>query len=495
MTEQPDNPQARPPERRRWLEIIGLVVGVIGILVGVLEILPDDAGGGGTPTATPTPTRFTDSEIGVVVSYFVPAPGAEIDPAQARDLIDGVYATLIAELDDFRDQLDIGLGSLPPSSVAPVQGSTRAERERNAMALAASTGAEIVLYGEIARGANGALDVQPEFYVAPDVFADALELTGAYRLGSEIPVEIPINVDANTVLTGRTTAAAQIFAGLVFYVTDQFALARRAFEDAAAQPGWETTEGREVLNILLGNTYGKLAGVAAQSGDLETASTHLREAMAQYEGAVAINAELARAYNGMASALYLGWNIDFQANGASDQAGLITALDWLARGADAIDQPEEIAVRTKPLFTELQISYALWTFHIDQYTNEQLDGIERDIRRDAQQIIRRYDDGGNPSLQAFASEAHGYLGLIAYSQSACPDAIPELTAALELALSDVRRMFFSGWMGDCYELMNQDEAAINAYLAAIEYAEAMDEPPSEQIERYQALVDELRGNG
>ncbi|MDX2162152.1 MAG: hypothetical protein SF162_12575 [bacterium] len=510
MTELPSPPAAPPPkaprdpERRRIspLELIGLIVGILGLVIGVLEILPDDMRAGlfgGAPTATPiappTPVSFADDEIGILISRFVTPADQPIEDAEMARLMDGVYQRLAAELDTFRDQLDVAVQVRPPSQTAFVPGSTRAERERNASLIAAQTGAEIVLYGEVTRAANGTYEVQPEFYIAPDLFSDALELTGAYRLGGDVAVALPVDVEANALLTGRTQVAAQIFAGLVFYLGEEYRRALAAFQQAAAQPGWEQTEGREVLSILIGNTYNRLASLDAQAGEIDAAREHLAATTAQYQAALATNPEYARGYNGMASAGYLEWNLNRQADPAAPQDALLAALDWLERGEEAIDQPEELAVRTKPLYTRILIHYALWTFYIDVYTGEQLATFERAIQRDGEQILRRYDDGGYPPLQEFASEVYANRGLMLYSQSRCPEAVEQFTLAVELAPGAIRRMFFNGWLGDCYALMNQPEAAISAYFAAVEAADSLDSPPLDQIARYESRIDELRSNG
>ncbi|GEM_PF-5587155 len=512
------SPVKKDPERPGLsrIELISLLIGVLGLILAFFQIVPEEtrnqlfgfseqtatATATPEPTITPTPTQvvISDADVGIAVSYFVTPPEQTIPDEQARSLVDGVYARLVDEFDAFADQIDLGVAFLSPNTVPRVEGRTRAIREASARALADEVGADIVLYGEISRAANGSLVVQPEFYVAPDVFSDALELTGSYRLGSAISLSDSVEnaeelLNTNRVLSGRTTAAAQIFAGLVLYITENYQLAARAFEQAGAQRGWEETQGREVLNILMGNTYGKQSSAAAQTGETERAREQISLAREEYQEAVNVNAEYARAYTGLATTYYLEWNLDLQETGVSNQQLLLTALDLLEQANNAIDQPEEAAVLTKPIFSRMQITFALWTYHVDDYTTDELDELYRDFRAASEQVIRRYDGGRNPSLQEMASETYALRGLALYAQSLCPQASEEFIAALDLAVSNLRGMFFAGWLGDCYKLMNQDNDAINAYQRAIDAALALTDPPLDQIERYQDEIDELRANG
>ncbi len=469
------------------LGVVALVVALVVLLVVSSAALP--------PAEPPSVAGY---DMGIVVAYFAIAEGTGLDRAEADALVDQVYTRLVTEIDAFAQEIDLTIGQLGPAEVGRITGETRAERARSAEDAARQHGADIVLYGEISLNDRGLLEVQPEFYVAPEMFSEALEITGSFRLGDEIEVtglDAPKNtMEVNRALSARTAATAQIFAGLAYYLLEDYDLALEAFEAAASQHDWEATEGREVLYVLLGNTYGRLASVAAQSGDLETARTQMEKAEEAYHQAHEMAPDYSRPYTGLASTAYLAWNLDAQSSDSSDLELLQAALDYLDQAEEAPDAPQEIGIQTKTLFTRLQVYFAMWAYHVADFTPEEMDTIYQAFQDTAEQIIRRYDDGNNPSVQELAAEAYATRGLAAYTDSACDAAIDDFQSAIELSLSSRRQMFFYGWIGDCYKTFNQRESAIDAYKRALALAESLENMPQQQIERYRRLLDELRAN-
>ena len=132
-------------------------------------------------------------------------------------------------------------------------------------------GIDILLYGSITKNDSGLLDVQPEFYVNRGTFSEGYEMSGAHRFGNSVLVD-NTRADilaANDALRIRTETTARVFSGLIYFILKQdYNQALNAFEDANHQleqffaPGSLSSrvmgaQGREVLFVLIGNTYAK----------------------------------------------------------------------------------------------------------------------------------------------------------------------------------------------------------------------------------------------
>lgn len=507
----------------RWLILLILIVLLVVIFILIFVVLPDEQlaslqysvgmiPASATPTLTPTATltpsptptptstpTIADYDVGIAVTYFSIPDDGSVESVEADTLIQQVYSRLEAELREFGGEVDLSIGLLPPSVVGRIEGETISDREESAEEIAERYGADMVLYGTISERADNRLEVQPEFYVAPEKFAEALELTGSYRLGRQIEVEGPLTLirnamNVNRPLSSRTTAAAQIFAGLTYYLLEDYESALEAFRAAEAVPEWDNTEGKEVVYVLLGNAQGKLASVAAQKGDFERAAELVEPTIEQYEQAIELAPDYSRPYTGIASTLYLKWNANTQATGESDINMLQEVLVQLDMAQEALDRPDDISIETKELFTRAQADFWLWYYHRDEFD----DGGERvyeDFQRTTEQIIRRYDQGRNPSVQELASESYALIGTMSRMRDDCEGAVDEYQAAIDLSVSTLRQMFFYGWLGDCYVMLNQRDLAAQSYEQALEYANDLDDVPEERREDYQMKLTELRGRG
>lgn len=455
-----------------------------------------------TPTATPSPTptpSVQGFDIGVAVTYFAIPDDGSVDQREADEIVQQVDDRLRSEMEAFGDALDLSVGFIDPVTAGRIEGETPTEREANAREVADQYGADIVLYGVITANRQGFLEVRPEFYVLPESFSEALEMTGSFRLGREIEVEGPLSriqnaMQVNRPLSGRTTAIAQIFGGLLHYILEDYDAALAAFQTAAGQDGWGETEGREVLYVLLGNTYGKIGSVAAQNRDYATAQTNAALSVDEYETAQDIAPDYSRPYAGLASSTYLQWSADLQETSQSDIALLEEALAYLDEAAAALDRPADIGIETKEIFTRMQVYFNLWTRHGDTFTEDELREVYENVERLGEQILRRYDNGNNPSVRELASEAHGFLGLADFLLREYDAGLDHFEQAIDLSPSAQRRMFFYGWTGQSYARLNQPEAAIEAYQAALELAESIG-AADEQIQLYETEIENLRSPG
>lgn len=447
------------------------------------------------PTHTPTPT-LANYDIGIAIAYFKLPDDNSVDEVAADTLVTQIEARLVSELEDFAQTVDLSIGFIPPATIGRIEGETPLEREENARDIARRYAANIVLYGEITLSPGGLLEVQPAFYVAPEAFADALEMTGTFRLGRKIEVEGSLTnvrnaLEVNRPLSARASAVAQIFAGLIHYLLEDYEQAIVAFEAAAAEPDWGDTEGREVLHLLLGNAYTRLAAVAAQNGDTTTATDQMQLAEAEYQRAVELAPDYSRPYAGLASLTYLQWTVSAQTQTAPDMELLETAGSYLEQADAALDESQDVGIQSRRLFTRLQIDYVTW---VNSLQSDEADALYDQFTTAARQIIRRYDSGRSPSVQELASESYAFLGLAAYNQNDCEPAIDSFEQAIELSLSVRRSVFFYGWIGDCYAALGRAEAALQAYDTALELGEAAD-VSQVQLNDLQTRRDNVGGRG
>jgi hypothetical protein len=207
-------------------------------------------------------TSLAAYEFGVAVTYFQVDAGVEL--ATADRLIDQLYLRLESELASFTEEVGFTLGLLPPETFARIEGDSPPQREANAHLLAEQYQADIVLYGTISENERGTLTVQPEFYVFPGRFREALEITGSYRLGSAITLsgqlgDMSTLVNLNQPLGRRTISMAEIMAGLAYYAAEDFENARAIFQQVLDEQNWGDAAGQEIIYVLLGNSHLSLA--------------------------------------------------------------------------------------------------------------------------------------------------------------------------------------------------------------------------------------------
>lgn len=450
-----------------------------------------------TPTATPTPIpQLPDYDVGLGVAFFTVPEDQSVTLDEADTLIEQVDVRLQGELDSFSDTTGLTLGHLGPQDLGRIVSDDARERAVFAREVAERHDADVILYGIVSRGRGGILEVQPEFYVSPTMFTDALEMTGSYRLGSAIEVTGSLDdmrnaLVVNQPLSARTTALAQIFAGLTYYELVNYDEALKAFEAAESALDWEITDGHEVLLVLLGNTRLKLAGEAIQARDPDEARDWLTQAQFDFETAATLAPEYARAYAGLGSAKFVEWNIELIETGLPDIAYLEKALDYLDQADDALDQPEDVGARTAPLATRLTVNYNMLVYHSSEVPDD-LDAIMADFLATSDLILRRYDNGRNLSMQPVAAETHVLRGHIYFSLAGdCLNALDDFDAALDLSLSPRRQMFINGWRGDCYLELNQTAQAAEAYFAALQIANALDDVLPMQLDYYNAQLNAL----
>ena len=411
----------------------------------------------------------------------------------------------------------------PTRNLSASEQAQRAENEREAQARSiATSGAfgdiDILLYGSVTKNEAGLLDIQPEFYINEKTFSEAYEMSGSHRFGDAVLVDNTRSdvLAANDALRVRTETTARVFGGLIYFILKQdYPQALSAFEEANQQ--LETflaqgdlssrvtgPQGREVLFVLIGNTYSKLASESAQSNHLDTAQANIKHAIEAYNGAINLKKNYSRPYTGIASAEILQYNATLNATGNPDIQLLQDAQKQLET-AQNFAGSEDAGIRLRREFAGMQIDFYFWLFHAKDLTKAERSAYFEDFQTKAQLILDSYRDAVEASdsraLQELASETNYLLGVADSQNSTCETAVQEFAEAIQLSNDARRRMFFYESTGDCYKnQLSQPETAITNYENALAQGEFLvnrhdPNPPTESMERIQGKIDDLRGRG
>jgi tetratricopeptide (TPR) repeat protein len=361
-----------------------------------------------------------------------------------------------------------------PKETGKVRGETPEIRSGAASVLAQKINAHIVIYGVLIEDGNQSKLV-PEFYVNHTSFHDASEITGQHEIGSPLRVELPfsssIQAIENKALAGRVNAIDLITIGLAFYSVDDFENASIYFERAAQEERWLENSGKEIVYLLLGNTYIRWA---SRDDDAK----YLPDAGKNYDKALQINPDYGRAIVGQSNVLYLS------ALGKLDElqiepAVLDQADELVTKALQLEGQPESANIPAKARFSRGQIDLARYSAQV-----EGADWLERS-KEEFTFVTQEYE-AGDTTLQSLASHSYFRLGLIAYYQGDTETSIALIQKAIPLA-SPFSQGEFSSTLGDIYLNLGQKQDAISAYQAALEIAESLGDQKSAQ--KYQDKLD------
>jgi tetratricopeptide (TPR) repeat protein len=488
-----------------WIALLGaattLLVALIPVTVDMIRTEREAARAGTVvaqstaPTATPPPSLVT-YDIGASVAGFQLPADAAVDPAEADLLIERFYLQLQDDLTASMQPLRFRAGLLGPDIVGRIAGATADEREQNAAELAHTYGADLVVYGAtVYDDLTHQLRIQPEYYVAPESFGDALEMTGAFRFGSPVGVALPLNrgLGVERELSARATALAHVMVGLSLYLLERdYTGALAAFEMAAALPGWEAAPGREVIDLLIGNTHMAMAVDASAQCDRTLVLDHVQAALDHFDAAAQIAPAYARAYAGKASAHHLAAWWSQTPDGACetdtiDSAMLQLALDDLDAAHRASEQPKDIGVRSRMLFTEAQVRFAEW---LTTAASAGETAPDLPFWPLTAQIIANYENGDHPSVGLVAADAHILRGKTLFALADCWSALDEYDAALAVAeITAEHRMDVLGEKGACYVDLGQPSAATDAYNQALQIARQLNR--ADDVAYYEAARRQL----
>jgi tetratricopeptide (TPR) repeat protein len=268
--------------------------------------------------------------------------------------------------------------------------------------------------------------------------------------------------------------------GLSLYLLEHdYPGALTAFETAAALPGWEAAPGREVSDLLIGNTHLAMAVESAATCARAAVLDEVAQGVAHFDAAAQLAPAYARAYAGKASAHYLAawWSLAQEGvceTGVIDSALLQLALDDIAEAQRAGEQPKDLGVRSRMLFTEAQVRFTEW---LTQAVAPGATATDLPFWPITEQIMANYENGDQPSVGLVAADTHVLRGQTLSGLADCWRAEDEFDAALAIAeITPERRMDVWGLKGACFVELGQPSSAGDAYNQALQIARQLNLP-------------------
>jgi tetratricopeptide (TPR) repeat protein len=415
-------------------------------------------------------------------------------------------------LQDTEDQT-VTVGVRTANLLERIDGTTQAERETNAITLAKEGNYEIVVYGWVTQRQNF-LEIVPEYYIPPDRFTDAIEITGTQRFGAPIRLrgitDGAVRYETAEALRARAEALAYVIRGTSYYITRDYEKAIELFTRATQVEGWEESEGREVLDLLLGNAHWQIARRALSNCEREILLDELDQAEVFYDQAIAAvdqpggQPNYARAYAGRAEVLQMRapWITPDEESPCEPQEGDFDLLLQAQDASNAAIQSSDFIglpsiLQTQIYLTKLRVTSSLWYYTpVDDPAWEDL---ANSIESTATAILRFYEEEEDSILIApLAFEALNLRGSMRIDSVSLRD-IENVTTCDEDGLADFqssveipdmpphRLVFAYDVIGQCAELSGDVDAAVEAYERARDLAEN-----DFDRELYQGLIDGLQ---
>lgn len=275
-----------------------------------------------TPTPTPGPARMRDDtvlNVAVAEVGYIDGAGQLQPSADGQQISDWMFAELQREYQNSavlqEQQIQVWHDSLPPTEKSVTLGLIATDAE--AEALSTRINADLVIYGALVAGQNAAT-FEPKFYVA-DLRGESGEIdqiTGPFRLGNGIPIELPIETNDRVSLTAfreqvtlRARAMRWFTIGFIWDLVGDTTKALQTFRQAETDlRAWpDRKAGKEVLYYFIGRealTLGRNEQAAQASGLFDSMAEALAEAERYFQKAVASNEAYPRGYLGLAGVNY-----------------------------------------------------------------------------------------------------------------------------------------------------------------------------------------------
>lgn len=404
---------------------------------------------------TPIPMRMT-GDFRIAVASFVTI--GDSDNSQltqdlnfkkevGTELGEGFYLHLQQIFEKLN--LDFAVSIWGPDQVGSVEGQNAGERANSSAQIAKKIGADVVVYG-IVDVTSTTWQVTPEFYVAGENFYEAEEITGQHELGLPLFVtgqgNVVDRIEVSSELTSRTQVLSHIAIGLAYYSVHDFEKALTNFQSAEKIEGWEDNEGRQVLYLLMGNAAARAA--------------LLDQAQEAYQATIKLEPNYARGYAGLGSVAYLRSleNVNSE-HFEPDLDDLDLAIKYFNQALEASNQPPTADIPTKVALGLGQVYLAQW-FSGEGTLPQAIEQFEL--------VIEYYDNGKNPHVQEFASEAYARLGLIDQQKKNIDLALQKFTTAMHLSTNPSRRGLYWATLANLYKTQGKNTESADANRSAIE---------------------------
>ena len=419
-----------------------------------------------------------DTGFNIVVNQFtvVDKNGSIISSQDGLAVANYIYQQLNYNIRD----LDLGepYHIQQPDHTCLIKGTSPAAREANAAALAKKINADIIVYGVIHAGDTSA-SFSPEFYVNYKSFQEAVEITGSHEFGDSLNIVLPfdpgIKPTEDPELSARTQALSLITIGLSYYSIDNFENASKYFEQAETTRGWPKLPGKEIIYLVLGNTYNRRYSVE-QSTNYPARAAYLDEALSNYNEALTLSISSkdehaeARVLVGEAGTLYLQALGDPADNDFTkmDVGKLNEALKLYDAAFKLITPPDSADIKAKVHFGRAKVYLVLYLRAL--VMNEDSNTPLSKANSEFQEVLKEYDDGhGNTRIANLAGHSYAFLGVIAQVQKKYDEAIDLTTKAISIA-SPYYKSYYNISLGDLYICKRDLDSASKAYQEAFRLA-------------------------
>ncbi len=365
------------------------------------------------------PAKMT-GDFRVAVANF--AVIGNSDKASAgTELAEGVYLKLNESLSEVSKDFTITIWS--PDKVGKIEGDTPEERALSAEKITKRIDADVLVYGLIDIS-EPVWKITPEFYIASENFYEAEEITGQHQMGEPISLvgqeNVARRIELSNKFESRAQAISRITIGLAYYSLQDFQNALKVFQSAENIPGWDESQGKEVLYLLAGNA-------AMMTKDFDTSMTDLNKALS-------IEPDYGRPLITMGSVYYLQALGPFEKTKKQSDIDLSLidmAVEKFKQALKAKNQPALSDIPTKAHFglgqCYLMQSYTGMGLSLNKAVDE------------FQIVITNYGNGKNPRIRELAAESHARLGLINNLSGYSNDAAQEYQLAAELLFDNPER--------------------------------------------------------
>jgi tetratricopeptide (TPR) repeat protein len=411
------------------------------------------------PKWKPLPPMQGEFNIAIASFVVVNKDGKEVENQDGIKVAEFLFQRLTTHFDELGLQ-NIRYEIRSPRETGVIRGNNPQERAQAASELAQQINAHVLIYGVITdAGANS--QFVPEFFVNYGGFQEADEILGPYALGNPLLIALPFDptkvqdID-NPALSARANALSLLTIGLAYYSNDDFETALDYFSQARDTKGWMDGAGKEVIHILLGNTYVRLV-----SRDKDP--SYLSAAHDSYAAALAIDPAYMRASLGQANVLYLEALGD-PANpsfAALDQKKLDSAQALFEAALNEKNPPAGINLYPK-------VHFGLGQIYLVKAQTSQGDWQEK-ARKEFTAVVQEYEAGNN-AIVYFASHSYARLGLMERQQGNVDSSATFYQKAINIA-SPYYKGYYYTRLGELYYANGDIELAIQAYEHAVQTAE------------------------
>jgi len=431
------------------------------------------------PSIQPPPSMQGEFNIAVAEFTVLDANGRELEADDGSKIADFIFQRLEKHLNETGLE-NIRYEIRDPKQTGVVTGQDPEVRAQTARNLAKDINAHIIIYGAIISDGENS-QVEPEFFVSYEGFQEAGEILGPYALGKPLSIALPFDparaqdID-NPALSARTNALSLLTIGLAYYSNDDFEMALDYFSSAQDTKGWLDSAGKEVLYMLLGNIYIRMAS-------RDKNPDYLSSAHDAYVSALQIDPTYIRASLAQANVLYLEalgdpTNPSFD---TVDQEKLNSAQIQFEEALKEKNPPAGINVYPKAHFGLGQI------YLVKALPSSQEDWLEK-ARKEFAAVVEEYESG-NEAIIYYSSHAYARLGLIERQLGNADSAAEYYQKAISIA-SPYYQGFYYTKLGDLYHDSGDNPQAIWAYENAVKKAEFYGDEA--RANEYQKRLDELQ---